>query len=221
MGVRILQMREPMNIIQRAQSFVQELRELGNRSDQEWRRCPKCGCTRTIKHGYYMRHPWRFSGRADVAVQRYRCPDCGKTYSEKSPLLVPGSWYAREVHRCAIDHWMHGGMSLRRVAEMLRSWMGRQERWLKWLPLDVGPRIESMCWLCESTVHRWLDRAGVEAERTVAGQLEGIECSGLRVLRRDGHGRAVGTITRRREAGGAGVSGQRERGDLATGGGEG
>ena len=43
--------------------------------------------------------------------------------------MVGGSWYAREAHRAAIDHWQHLGTSLRRTAEVLRSWMGRQEPW--------------------------------------------------------------------------------------------
>ncbi len=39
--------------------------------------------------------------------------------------MVVGSWYAREVQRCAIDHWQHLGSSLRRTAEVMRSWLGR------------------------------------------------------------------------------------------------
>ena len=91
-----------------------------------------------------------------------------------------GSWYAREVHRSAIDHWQHLGTSLRRTAEVLRSWMGQQERWRLWRPLDAesGER----CYLAASTVHRWLDGAGKAAQASVAGQLAGIA-----------HTQAVGT----------------------------
>jgi transposase-like protein len=68
-----------------------------------------------------------------VRVQRHLCHSCGRTYSEQSALLVQGrsqrppkGWYARELHRAAVDHWHHLGASLRRTAELLRSWMGRQ-----------------------------------------------------------------------------------------------
>jgi hypothetical protein len=97
--------------------------------------------------------------------------------------LVRRSWYGRGAHRCAIDHWMHGRTSLRRTAEFVRSWLGHQERWLLWRPLEGGARVEDpavteCCFLSASTVHRWLDRAGIEAKRSVAGQLTGIPCSG-------------------------------------------
>jgi hypothetical protein len=115
-----------------------------------------------------------------VWVQRHRCKTCRQTYSEQSALLIQGSWYAREVHRSAIDHWQHGGTSLRRTAEFLRSWLGHQERWLLWRPLDQerGER----CYLAASTVHRWLDGAGQTAQASVEGQLVGIA-----------HTQAVGT----------------------------
>jgi hypothetical protein len=112
------------------------------------------------------------AGRQQVWVQRHRGKTCGKTYSEQSALLIQGSWYAREVHRSAIDHWQHVGTSLRRMAETLRSWMGWQERWLLWRPLDQAPTVRY--YLSASTVHRWLDGAGKVAMESVAGQLTGI-----------------------------------------------
>ena len=89
-----------------------------------------------------------------------------------------GSWYAREVQRSAIDHWQHGGTSLRRTAELLRSWLGRQERWLLWRPLDEAPAAATRCYLSASTVHRWLDRAGRTARAQAVGQLAGVPTSG-------------------------------------------
>jgi hypothetical protein len=76
------------------------------------------------------------------------------------------------VHRAAVDHWQHAGTSLRRTAELLRSWLGRQERWRLWRPSDseAGER----CYLAASTVQRWLDAAGQVAQASVPGQLQGI-----------------------------------------------
>ena len=165
-----------MNIIERGRRFVQSLRELASRSGWDWRRCPCCGGTVTHKNGTYVRRPWTLCGRQEVRVQRYLCHGCGRSYSERSPLLVQGSWYAREVHRCAIDHWQHVGSSFRRTAEWVRSCVGRQERWWLWRPLEK--RWGKRCYLSASTVHRWLDAAGRVAQESVGGQLEGIAFSG-------------------------------------------
>ncbi len=165
-----------MNIVERAKAFVQSLRELAERSAWDWRRCPRCGGIDTCKYGTYQRNPWFFGKRQKVRVQRHKCYPCKATYSEESALLVGGSWYAREVHRAAIDYWQFGGNSLRRTVELLCAHISHQGRWLIWRPLDPEP--SEQCHLASSTVHRWLDGAGKVAERTVAGQLEGVPSSG-------------------------------------------
>ena len=161
-----------MNIVERGRCFLESLRELADRSEWDWKRCPCCGSMLTIKNGSYVRVPWFLTGRRTVRVQRHLCNSCHKSYSEQIPHLVRGSWYAREVHRASIDYWIHGGTSLRRTAEILRSWMGKQERWQIWRPLDN--KIGELCHLAASTVHSWADKAGKEAQRTVPGQLAGI-----------------------------------------------
>ena len=163
-----------MNIIERGKQFLQSLMDLANRRAWEWRRCPRCGDSLTCKCGTYKRHPWFFDGRKTVSVQRHLCHQCKATYSERSALLVRGSWYAREVHRYALDHWQHVGSSLRRTAEWTRSWLGRQERWKLWRPLDAEPEEGERCCLGASTVHRWLDRAGLKAKGSVKEQLKGV-----------------------------------------------
>lgn len=169
-----------MKIITRGLVFLQYLMSLSQRRAWDWRRCPQCGSPETCKWGHYIRHPWFLTGRREVLVQRHHCNVCRKTYSEQSALLIRGSWYAREVHRSAIDHWQHVGTSLRRTAELLRSWLGHQERWRLWCPLagESGER----CYLAASTVHRWLDGAGKVAQASLDGQLAGIA-----------HTQAVGT----------------------------
>lgn len=163
-----------MNIVERAQVLCQWLWTLVGMTAWDWKRCPHCGSMVTVKWGSYTRRPWFLDGRREVKVQRHRCQECQKSYGETSPRLKQGSWYAREVQRCAIDHWQHGGTSLRRTAEFLRSWLGKQERYVFWRPLDVAPEEEARCHLAASTVHRWLDRAGAKAAESVEGQLAGI-----------------------------------------------
>jgi len=167
-----------MNIVERGKAFLQRLRDLAARTAWDWRRCPYCGERLTCKWGSYTRHPWTLAGRQPVRVQRHRCERCGCTYSEESPWLVRGSWYARDVHRCAIDHWQHLGTSVRRTAEVLRSWLGQQERWRLWRPLDPARDDREACHLSASTVERWLDQAGQAARQTVPGQLAGVPTAG-------------------------------------------
>jgi transposase-like protein len=167
-----------MHIVERGRAFLQGLRALAERQVWEWRRCPHCGETETCKWGSYQRRPWFLSGRETVRVQRHRCHGCKRTYSEESALLVRGGWYAREVKRSAIDHWQHLGASTRRTAEVLRSWLGRQERWQVWRPLDPAPSAATACQLSASTVERWLDQAGQTAKAGVAEQLVGGTSSG-------------------------------------------
>jgi transposase-like protein len=167
-----------MNIVERGRAFLQGLRAVASRSVWEWRRCPRCGGTETRKHGSYTRQPWFLDGRRVVRVQRHWCDRCRGTYSERSAMLVRGGWYAREVRRAGIDHWQHLGTSTRRTAEVLRSWLGQQERWLLWRPLEGAPPAGAACHLSASTVQRWLDGAGRQAAATLAGQLAGVSTSG-------------------------------------------
>lgn len=181
-----------MNIVDRASAFVHSLEALTKKSAWDWRRCPKCGKADTIKHGTYTTHPWFLDGRREVVIQRHKCNLCsvgcthrravggGKTftYSEQSPYLVRGSWYAREVHRLGIDLWQHGRSSVRRATEFVRSLLGRQERWRIWRLFEPEPAEARKCRLSASTLQRWLDRAGEVAKGTVKGQLEGAKVSG-------------------------------------------
>jgi len=167
-----------MNIIERGGAFVQKVRALAGRSAWDWRHCSRCGGTWTCKYGGRVRHPWTLEGRQTVRIQRHWCYACSKVYEEERAWLVAGSWYARAVHRCAVDQWMHGRGSLRRVAELLRSLMGRQERWWLWQVEEARPKEQGPCFLHHSTVHRWLDQAGQKAQESVPGQLEGLPCSG-------------------------------------------
>lgn len=167
-----------MNVVERGRAFLHSLRDLANRSAWEWRRCPRCGDTLTQRWGSYTRHPWFLDGRQTVVVPRHFCTLCRRTYSEQSALLVRGGWYAREVRRCAIDHWQHVGSSVRKTAEHLRSLVGHQERWLLWRPLDPAPSEEARCHLSPSSVERWLDQAGHRAQDTVPDQLAAVPSSG-------------------------------------------
>ena len=67
---------------------------------------------------------------------------------------------------------------MRRAAEWLRSWLGRQERWLVWKMVGVREAGREECHLAASTLHRWLKQAGAKARASVPGQWAGVESSG-------------------------------------------
>jgi transposase-like protein len=167
-----------MNIIERGRAFVKSLRDLASRSVWDWRRCPTCGETDTCCYGTYRTTPWFLDGRHTVRVQRHLCNRCQSTYSEQSALRIRGSWYAREVHRAAIDYWQFGGTSLRRAVALLQGHINHDGRWLLWRPLDPAPDHARCCHLAASTVQRWLDGAGQSAAATVEDQLAGVPTSG-------------------------------------------
>ena len=118
----------PMNMIERGRQIVQRMRELIERSEDDWRQCPHCVSRQTCKNGTRPRNPQFLHGTEHRRIQRYLCRDCGKTYLEEDPDLVPRSRYGRGVHRFAVDQWVHGGSSFRRIAGMMRSLIGYQER---------------------------------------------------------------------------------------------
>jgi len=77
-----------------------------------------------------------------------------------------------------MDMWQHMGSSLRRVAEHVRSEIGRQERWKLWHVQEQEKEQREPSYLGASTVHRWLDKAGKRAQAHRVGQLEGVPSSG-------------------------------------------
>ncbi len=167
-----------MNIIERGRQFLDSLGASLGRSAWDWRRCPSCGDTLTCKWGTYRRHPWTLQGRQTVRVQRHKCYRCERTYAEHSALYVRGGWYAREVRRAGIDSWVHLRTSYRRGAEWLRSVLGQQERWQVWCPWQTVPAEAARCHLSASTLHRWVDGAGQQAQATLPQQWAGVPTSG-------------------------------------------
>jgi len=162
-----------VSILQQACDFVQQQEE-----PIDWECCPYCKSEKTQHYGHYWRRPWFLTGQEKVAIPRHKCLDCGRTYSELPAELRRGSRYGREVQRLCVDLWMHGRMSLRRVAEFVRSVLGRQERWGQWVAPIGSASSGERCELSASTVHRWLDAGGRRVASQVAEQWAGVTSSG-------------------------------------------
>lgn len=167
-----------MTIMERGRAFLQWVRGLVRRTPWDERQCPTCRGHDTWKHGRYRRRPWTLEGRQTVSMQRYWCRRCRRTFTPDLALVAPRCWYGRDVRRCAIDLWQHGGSSLRRTAAWVRSLVGQQERWQIWRPWAAPPPATARCRLHASTVDRWLDDAGRRAAQVVHRSLADVPTSG-------------------------------------------
>jgi transposase-like protein len=167
-----------VNIVKQGGGFVQRLVGLKVKTEREWRECPRCGGRDTIRNGGRRVRPQTLEGRREERVQRHWCRTCRRVYEEESAERVRGSWYGRDVRRMVVDLWQHDGVSVRKVVELVRALVGKQERWGKWRPGAKEPGDQEKCHLSVSTVERWLVRVGEEARRRVPGQLEGVPMSG-------------------------------------------
>jgi len=166
-----------MTIMERGRGFLQWVRELAQRTPWDERRCPTCQGHDTWKHGSYRRRPWTLAGRQTIAIQRYWCRRCRRTFTPALVMVERRCRYGRDVRRCAIDLWQHGGSSARRTAEWVRSLVGQQERWRIWRPWAASTAAEP-CRLQASTVHRWLDDAGQRAVQAIRRSLADVPTSG-------------------------------------------
>ena len=70
------------------------------------------------------------------------------------------------------------GSSLRRSAEWIRSLVGHQERVWMWHVCRKPEQEGAICTLSASTIHRWLQRAGEQAQEGREGQWRGVANSG-------------------------------------------
>lgn len=153
-----------MTIMKRGRAFLQRLRDLVRRTPWEERQCPTCQGHDTWKHGSYRRRIWTLTGRQTMAMQRYWCCRCRRTFTPDRAEVGRRCRSGRDVRRSAIDRWQHGGRSVRRTAAWVRSLVGRQERWCLWRPWAAAEPYPTGCRLGASTVHRWLGADGLWAK---------------------------------------------------------
>src|SRR5205085_2753500 len=98
-----------MTIMERGRALLQHLRGLARRTPWDERQCPTCQGHETWQHGRYLRRPWTLEGQQTVPMQRSWCCRCRRTFTPEVAAVARRCWYGREVQRCAIDRWQHGG----------------------------------------------------------------------------------------------------------------
>ncbi|MBI2942197.1 MAG: IS1 family transposase [Chloroflexi bacterium] len=161
-----------MTIVSRAVQFVKGLLTPPSRPV-----CPRCGGTLWNRHGFSNRGKRCLDDLdPDVAIQRYRCTRCGKTWSDKPAWLAPRKWYGRDVIRMSLDLAMDCTTSWRELGSMVHGIVtgaGRAVRWAPWRqPKEGSEPIK----LAHTTVWRWFQEAGKRAgqEDRVAERYQGL-----------------------------------------------
>ena len=81
--------------------------------------CPRCGSTRVYGHGRRQRQirDWVVS---QVQVQRFRCAECGATWTVYPQGISPGVRYSLRAEQAMVLLYVLG-LSYRRTAAFLRS----------------------------------------------------------------------------------------------------
>ena len=81
------------------------------------RRCPRCGSTHVHGHGWRTRHirDWR---EEDVLLRRFRCADCGATWSVYPQGVSPGSRFSLRAEQFMVLLYLLG-LSYRQTAAMM------------------------------------------------------------------------------------------------------
>lgn len=110
--------------------------------------CPYCGKANPWCHGGYSRESDRLNPSSEslnpIFIQRYYCPDCGKTCSVLPECIPPRRWYLWETQQTAMLLLVLGGSA--RVAEQLvKPSRHTIKRWLAWLIAEFQLHKDVLC----------------------------------------------------------------------------
>ena len=128
-----------MLILSKIQTLSKHLERLKtNRDDYRPSSCGKCGSLVIHSHGCYYRKPSRDSRFDDadnpIPIPRFRCFDCGITFSCLPECIPPRRWYTWAVQEDAfsllltIKNFTQGAQKLVPSRRTLRRWWSAWER---------------------------------------------------------------------------------------------
>jgi len=165
-------MRIVSRIVSRATAFLTDLLRPPSRPV-----CPRCGSTIWRRFGFYQRGR-RCLDRLElgVAIRRYCCKICGKTWSDKPYWLAPRKWYGRDVIRMSLDLSLDCTTSWRELGSLVRGVMTGAGRALRWAPWRQPKRGAGRIRLAHTTLWRWFQEAGERAQKEdlVEGRYQGL-----------------------------------------------
>ena len=163
-----------MNIIECGKALVEHLWELAKRSVWDWWRCLSCGSAGTVKYGTWTVRPWRGGERWGSSATR--AAPARRSLGRRRPTWKSRPFWCVGVGtpgRCIASPLTIGNMGGQFAATdgRVRAVVAGQAGAMADLLGGAGRQGEVPSE--HGTLHRWLDKAGIEARKTVPGQLEG------------------------------------------------
>lgn len=110
--------------------------------------CPYCGCRVLRRKEWVHRKVWDIKGPVLVRIKRYKCTDCGKTFSHYPEGISWKSPYSQRVWFLSALLW-HLGLSVESVALILRALTGARispnavHKHLVEMGLDLNQRLRA------------------------------------------------------------------------------
>ena len=125
--------------------------EIDLREEFRPQQCACCGRENPWRHGPYMRNPDRINRSCDslnpIFIQRYYCPDCGKTMSVLPECIPPRRWYLWETQQ-AVMLLFFSSNSARAVEKQVKPSRHTIKRWIAWLITQFNLHKDVLCNHC-------------------------------------------------------------------------
>ena len=113
--------------------------ECGLEKTLQLERCVCCGRSNPWRHGSYARDSDHLNRSCNslnpIFIQRYYCPDCGKTMSVLPECIPPRRWYLWETQQAVILLFFSSN-SARAVEKQVKPSRHTIKRWVAWIELN-------------------------------------------------------------------------------------
>ena len=112
------------------------------------KQCLCCGRAAPWFHGGYLRESDRINLSSEslnpIFIQRYYCPDCGKTCSVLPECIPPRRWYLWETQQTAILLLLLGS-SANNAEQQVKPSRHTIKRWVAWLIAQFQLHKDALC----------------------------------------------------------------------------
>lgn len=119
-----------------------------NQNNFQLTRCLCCGKSNPWRHGTYSRESDRINPSNEslnsILIQRYYCPNCGKTCSVLPECIPPRRWYLWETQQTAILMFLLGN-SARAIEKNVKPSRHTIKRWAVWLITQFKVHKDVLC----------------------------------------------------------------------------
>jgi len=112
------------------------------------KQCACCGRSNPWRHGCYSRDADRINPSSEslnpILIQRYYCPDCGKTFSVLPECIPPRRWYLWETQQATILLFLLN-RSARATEKQVKPSRYTIKRWVAWIVTQFKLHKDVLC----------------------------------------------------------------------------